>query len=135
MLSKMSLPTDNIYKFYAIFGLLLLITSLFLFTQLVSNYNNKAFDRYIDLEILKAVNKPNAEQKAKKEILEAKKDIDTSDKNFYLTCLGLFVGLSLFSMLYGFYQWHNKIQPMQDKAEKLNIYKLKLEVKILKKQL
>ncbi len=135
MQSKIPLPTDNIFKFYALFGLLLLIASLFFFTQLISSYNDKAFDRYIKLEVLNAIEKLTSEQKARKEILETQKEIDKFDKQLYLNGISVFIALSILSMFFGFHQWHTKIQPMQDKASELSIEKLKLEIKALNKQL
>lgn len=54
MLSKIPLPTDNIYKFYALFGLLILLTTGVMFFIRHTEYNNMAFERYIPIEVLKA---------------------------------------------------------------------------------
>lgn len=135
MQSRVHLPTDNIFKFYALFGLLLLITSLVLFTQLYKSHNDRVFERYVELKTLESLKELTATHKAKKEVLDAQNKIDRSDRKFHLNVIGVFISISLVLMFFGFYNWHTKIQPNQDRITDLNIQKAELEVKALTKQL
>ena len=80
MQSRIPLPTDNIYKFYALFGLLLLIASIALFVSTYSTFQIRASDRFVELSVLSELKSPSIEQKAKKQLLEALTEVDKSDK-------------------------------------------------------
>lgn len=134
MNSKIPLPTDNIYKFYALFGLVLLISSFVLFFQTYTTFQERFFERYIALESLTNKKKLSANDLANKEVLETKSKIDESDKSAYLGFIGIFIAFSLFLIAYGFRKWHVKIQPQQDLVIQKQIEKLTLEIKALKKQ-
>lgn len=135
MQSKVPLPTDNIYKFYALFGLLLFLSCVYAFTSLYHSYNEKAFNRYIELEVLNSVNELTPVQIATKKVLEEQKGIDASDKQFFLGVIGGAITVSLLLMSYGFFRWHTKIQPQQDKTIEQQIEKTDLEIKALNKQI
>lgn len=136
MQSRIPLPTDNIYKFYSLFGLLILITTSIMFFIRHEHYNAMAFKRYIPMETLKSKAQPTEEEKLELFLLEQKSKIAISNKDvelgLYLTIFFLFGGG--FSV-YGFYHWHTKIQPKQDKLLDLQIDKLENEAKVFNKQL
>ncbi len=134
MNSKVPLPTDNIYKFYSLFGLVLLISSFILFVQTYTSFQQRAFDRFIELEVLNSQELLSPKELARKEAFESKAIIDKSDKKLYMRFIGGFIGLSLVLIFYGFRKWHIKIQPQQDLMAQQQIEKLALEIKILKKQ-
>jgi len=135
MQSKVPLPTDNIYKFYSLFGLFLFLSCIYVFVNLHNDYNQKAFKAYLELETLKSLKSSDATQIATKNILETQIKIDASDKKFFLHSIGGVLAISLLLMSYGFYQWHTKIQPQQDKAIEKNLEKLDLEIRSLKTQI
>lgn len=135
MQSKVPLPTDNIYKFYSLFGLFLFLSCVYVFVNLHQGYNQKAFKTYLELETLKSLKSLDATQIATKNILETQSKIDVSDKKFFLHAIGGVLGISLLLMSYGFYQWHTKIQPLQDKTIEKNLEKLDLEIRNLKTQI
>lgn len=129
MLSKIPLPTDNIYKFYALFGLLILLTTGVMFFIRHTEYNNMAFERYIPIEVLKAKDILSADEIRKLYILQQQQLISTSDKDFELgTYLFLFFSFGIFFTTYGFYQWHTKIQPRQDKLLDLQLRKAEYDL-------
>ncbi len=134
MQSKVPLPTDNIFKFYALFGLILFIATAFMFVQNHQSYNDKAFDRYIELQAFASIESLTKEQEAKKYILESQKDIDASDKKLFLNIIAIFFIISVALMFYGFMNWHNKIQPLQDEISKRNLEKLNYEIELIKAQ-
>ncbi|MBO9490360.1 hypothetical protein J7384_08305 [Endozoicomonas sp. G2_1] len=128
MYSRVPLPTDNIYKFYALFGLVII---LFSFSSLI--YVNKAtndlvFETLIKEESLKSLKELSAIQKAELAIIQRKYEIAMSDKNFYLVACSLFAAAGCYLAFYGFKHWHTKLQPLQDEIIELTIQKLKKEL-------
>lgn len=130
MLPKVTVPTDNIYKFYSLFGLVLLIFSFSSLIYINQNRNNTIFEIIIEQETLNAIKNPTATQKAKKLVLSRKYEIISSDKYFYLISISLLATIASFLIYYGFNRWHNKIQPRQDELIELSIRKLKKELKV-----
>ncbi len=130
MLSRIPLPTDNVYKFYALFGLLILFTTGVMFFIRHEYYNTMAFERYIPIETLKAKKSLTEDEKRELFLLEQKSEIAKANKSFEL---GLYLlGFFLFGggfTTYGFYHWHTKIQPKQDKVMDLQIQKAESELK------
>jgi len=133
--SRIPLPTDNIYKFYALLGLLILLTTAIMFFIRNEHYNTVAFERYIPMEILKAKkNSLNEDEKLELFVYEQKAELDKANKEFeffiYVMCF-IFLGVGFTA--YGFYQWHSKIQPKQDRLLDLQIQKLENDVKTFNK--
>lgn len=136
MQSRIPIPTDNIFKFYALLGLLILLTTGIMFFMRHEQYNTMAFERYIPTETLRAKKSLTEDEALELFILEEKSKVAKSNKDFEL-------GLYLFSFLffgggftvYGFYHWHTKIQPRQDRLLELQIEKSEAEAKALNKQL
>jgi hypothetical protein len=128
MENKIPLPTDSIYKFYALFGLLLFIFSLGATIYVSHSTNDLVFSSAIEYEILKAIEKPTATEIAKRQGIEKRVEIALADKKFFLYALGVLSGFGMLAMIYGFTKWHRDIQPIQDETAKLQLEKLKLEV-------
>ncbi len=130
MESKIPLPTDNIYKFYALFGLLLLITSIFGTVIVSTSTNEKLYELVKEYESI-----PKAEEGKKEsalgKVIEKRIEVQIGNKNFYNRGLGALLGVSIFLMFYGFRQWHTKIQPKQDEYFNLQIQKLRAELEKL----
>jgi hypothetical protein len=134
VLSQIPLPTDNIYKFYALFGILVLLTTGIMFFIRHEYYNAMAFEHYIPIETLKARKELTEEQKRELFLIEQKSEIAKSDKNFelgtYIACFLIFgCGLTV----YGFYHWHTKVQPKQDRLLELQIHKAESEATCVRK--
>ena len=121
MHSKIPIPTDNIYKFYALFGLFMFIASGYVFIQIHFMYNDLAYKNYVEYEVLKDTKNPTTEQEAKKVIHERKMEIAGENKKLFLQLVGFFIAASLCLMAFGFYKWHRVIQPIQDKIMKKTI--------------
>lgn len=130
MLSKVSVPTDNIYKFYSLFGLTLLIFSFSALLYVNQNRNDAIFEIIIKQETLNAIENPTPAQKAEKVVLARKFEIIESDKPFYLISISILATIACYLIYYGFNRWHNKIQPQQDELVELSIQKLRKEVGI-----
>lgn len=129
--NKILLPLDNIFKFYAMFGLLLLVFSIGSLVYVSNNTNELVFAASIDYENLKIAEKPSAVDLKKIKILERKIEIASKDKDFYVKALGAIAGIGIYLMFYGFKKWHAEIQPMIDERAQLELEKLRLEIRKL----
>lgn len=130
MESKIPLPTDNIYKFYALFGLLLFIFSVGAMLYLHDSTNDFLFNAIVEEERLKAIEKPTVIESAKQKILTRRIEIIMNDRVFFINCLGVLVGIAIILASYGFMKWHREIQPTQDEIMKLQLEKLRREVPV-----
>lgn len=128
MESRIPLPTDNIYKFYALFGLLLAVFGVGATIYVNKSTNDLAFDVAVEYQILKAEPVRSVSDEARFQVLHKKLEIAASDKKFFLYGLGSVAGLGFMMMLYGFKKWHTEVQPIQDEIARLSIEKLKQEV-------
>lgn len=128
MLERIPLPTDNIYKFYALFGLVLFIFSFSSVIYINKSTNELLLEAVIDHKTLDAIEKRTPNQEAIKGALERKVELVASNKKFFHYCISAISALSLYLMYYGFRHWHTKIQPVQDEIAELTLKKLRAEV-------
>ncbi|EKE87532.1 hypothetical protein [Idiomarina xiamenensis] len=129
MQSNITLPTDNVYKFYAFLGILLMLTAAIMFFMRNQYYNSMAFDRFVPMENLKAKGVLKNDEKLELYLYEEKERIARSELDFELLMyfFGFFIGVGF--TFYGFRHWHTKIQPQQDRLLDLEIRKLENELK------
>lgn len=130
--SKIPLPTDNIYKFYALFGLLLFIFSIGANIVSIRNTNDYMYKSYLELEPLKSIEKPAPVEVVKRELLERMIDVAKSDKEYFSKWLNWLAVFGAALMFFGFLTWQVSIQPLQDDLLKLQVEKLRHEVASLK---
>ena len=123
MESKIPLPTDNIYKFYALFGILLLVTSIVAFAYTNQSTNTLLFNNFIALEELKLKENPSPLDGKRQAVLQRQRDIAISDRNFFNAVIGGLVAVAAVAMWFGFGRWHNVVQPKQDRLLDLPIHK------------
>ncbi|MCL6416045.1 hypothetical protein MIB92_10305 [Aestuariirhabdus sp. Z084] len=130
MESRIPLPTDNIYKFYALFGLLLAVFSAGAVIYVNQSTNNLVYDVSVEYQLLKHIPETvrTISEEARLQVLESKINIANNNKWFYLTSLGAILAIGILMIWYGFKVWHTVIQPLQDEITRLNIKKLKQEV-------
>ncbi|WP_421870446.1 hypothetical protein [Motiliproteus sp.] len=128
MESRIPLPTDNIYKFYALFGLLLLIFGFASFLYVNQSNNDLIFEVGVEYETLKADPSRSISQEARFQLLRKELEISQSNKTFFLSCLGAVIGIGIYMMWYGFKKWHNEVQPIQDEMARLSLEKLRREL-------
>lgn len=128
MESRIPIPTDNIYKFYALFGLALFITAIAIQVSVVKSTNELAFSIGPELKALEVLEKPSPVEITKKELLKRQLEIAVADRDefkelaHYLTVFGaILMGL-------GFGMWQYSVQPKQDELLDLQIEKAKLEL-------
>lgn len=127
MESKIPLPTDNIYKFYALFGLMLLITSIFGVIFVSASTNEKLYELVKEHELIPEEQKEKGKSTLAV-VIKQRIDIQLKNKVFFLFSLGATSGVSIILMWYGFRQWHTKIQPKQDELFELQLSRLRKEL-------
>ncbi|WP_175541754.1 hypothetical protein [Polaromonas sp. YR568] len=128
MENRVPLPTDNIFKFYALFGLV-----LFIFCFATTLYNTKTTNEFmssafVELEELKAMASPTNRDVARREILLRQIEVAKQDKDFYKWACAVIGGIGTLGMVVGFTKWHREIQPMLDEISQLQLAKLRHEV-------
>ncbi len=128
MENRIPLPTDNIYKFYALFGLLLIIFGIGATLYVNKTTNDLVFETGVEYEILKADPVRTPKQEIRYQLLQRKLEIAGKDKKSFLIGLSFLIGIGVFMVGYGFKKWHLEIQPVQDEIARLNLKKLKQEV-------
>ncbi|MFT5781180.1 MAG: hypothetical protein ACI9EB_000541 [Pseudomonas sp.] len=114
MESKIPLPTDNIYKFVALFSLILLISSFGAIIVATNSANAVVFEHWVELETLQAQEKLSVEQTSRLKALERKIEVTISDKKTFIQLSGAGAAFGLFGIIFGFGYWHKKIQPLAD---------------------
>ena len=131
MKSPIPLPTDNIYKFYALFGL-----SLFIFCLAAAIYNARSanetvFQAAVENAAITDTNSPEAI--VKKQVLEKRSEIAVADRKQFDKILTRFGIIGMLMMFGGFLLWQFITQPVQDEIAKLQRDKLRYEVGQLRK--
>lgn len=135
MESRIPLPTDNIYKFYALFGLLLLIFSVGSVIFVNKTTNDLFFSKLVELEILKADRVPSDETQLRIVLTEKQLSNAKSDKLFYLGALTLLSAIGSLGIVYGFKKWHTEIQPLADQQAKTQLELAKMQLAKLQSEL
>ena len=127
MTPKIPIPTDNIYKFYALFGLSLLIASIVSFSIIATSANEEFYklmkENYKITYVEKSENKSNLIK-----IIESQMVNQVTRTKSFSYYLGWATGFSFVLMLFGFGMWQFKIQPRQDEYFNLQIKALEKEI-------
>ncbi len=126
MQSNIPIPTDNIYKFYALFGLLLIISSILAIVYVSNQTFNSGFTLVKEYEALKNI--PSNKDSLTLHLIEGQVKALGDNKKFQLQFLGGLIGTGLSLMIYGFWNWHHKVQPRHDRLLELQITKLEKEL-------
>jgi len=123
----MSVPTDNVYKFLAIFGLVMVIASFWGAITQTSLTNKVAVASAPEIAALEANQSPTPGEKAKLDVLKKRLQVAVEDRktiNNYCTVLA---ALGTLASFIGFSFWYSKIQKHQDRL--LNLQVLEAERK------
>ena len=128
MESRIPLPTDNIFKFYALFGLLLLVFGLGATIYSAKSNNEFMTAAVVEIETLKAMTGPSAGQMARKQVLERLIEVAKSDKVFFKWASAVVAAGGFWMMVFGFCIWQVKVQTVQDEILALQLRKLRNEV-------
>ncbi|ARU87463.1 hypothetical protein [Pseudomonas sp. M30-35] len=135
MESKLPVPTDNIFKFYALFGLLLIIFSLSAVVYVTQSTNTLLFSSLVELGELKEQKEPRQSVQVRIAGLERLVEVGKSNRTFYNITLGLLLGVGGMISYYGFSCWHRIIQPVIDETQKVQLEIAKLQLMKLQAEL
>lgn len=134
-----NLPTDNLYKFAAIFGLVLVVFSSFMFNQWINNaheFENKlnAKTELYRLDSLASqssdsISIAKAKVQIEKDYIQYKRIIEKIPSIFKLYAFLFFLGF-IFTGL-GFYNWYYKTQRLNDNILKNEADKITNDKSIL----
>lgn len=131
--SKISVPTDNIYKFMATFGLVVIISSLTLLIYMYQYTNDVIYKNATAIYDIDIGSRSDKDKERRVKLLESEVKIAVTNRD-----IGKFGFLALFTIgliisMYGFNKWYAFIQPKHDEILKLQRIKLQGEVNRLRK--
>ena len=132
MLDKVPVPTDNIYKFIALFSLVALIFSVWASFTLHNSTNEVVYTNLPEIEALKKLEVRAPEQELILSLKERRIEIARADKKTLTTVLSWIIGFSFFGMGYGFWKWHKEIQPLADAQNQAQLEILQLQIEKLR---
>lgn len=128
MESKIPLPTDNIYKFYALFSLFVFIFSLGALLYVNQANNDRVLRVYPELAALKQAKDLSPQDEVRKVLLERLMEVQKSDQKVYKYSLSALIGMAFWSMIFGFWRWHRDVQPRIDEANRIQLEISKLQL-------
>ncbi|WP_339414208.1 hypothetical protein [Pseudomonas sp. EA_35y_Pfl2_R5] len=128
MESRIPVPTDNIFKFYALFGLLLFVFACGALIYVTQSTNELVFTSYVELETLKEQKTPSPSVVAKIAMFERLLEIGLQSKEMYRYVIAFFSGIGFWLSVYGFWQWHRRIQPVIDEMQRVQLELAKLQL-------
>ncbi|WP_447928736.1 hypothetical protein [Vreelandella sp. EE27] len=130
MNQKIPVPTDNIYKFCATFGLVVMVVSLTLMIVNVNTANQVIFDSAKNYYDLRSQEGPFIDEREK--LIDHQLKIAVNNRDFGKWGLAFIFLMGFFCSCFGFYSWLRKLQPIHDEILELQRRKLELEVRLLK---
>lgn len=125
---NLPIPTDNIYKFSCLFGLALILVSVFSFA---SNYTTNLDRKVKYSEVVISLESKASKSKSEDDLLALNKrllEVTTSNEKVLNSVLGAATAIGILLSFIGAQSWKNKIQNRDDQIAELQIEKLKLEI-------
>lgn len=114
MENKIPLPTDSLYKFVALFSMTILIGAFYLTFYAGESSNAVVYENWSELASLQSLEKPNAEQAARKEMLERKIEIAVENRKTLVKLAAFLAGVGTLGVYVGFAFWIRKQQKVAD---------------------
>jgi hypothetical protein len=134
MTPSLSISTDNIYKFSCLFGLALIISSIFAFVSIYTSSLDRKI-RYSETVI--PLDAKEHRSKSEDDLLALnKKLIEVTKSNEHTTeiVLAVFLGIGISLSIYGGHSWYHKIQYRDDRLAALQLEKLEVEIAKLRSE-
>ena len=128
------LPTDNLYKFLSISGLLAVILSVWGIVTINTQANREFIEQKLEVFRVKVDSTSSPFDKAKAGLLDREADIRMKDKKIIMNCLSILAGLGVVGMFVGFWMWSKHIQPISDSTARMQLEILSLQAEKLKKE-
>lgn len=134
MQPSLSVPTDNIYKFSCLFGLVLIVSGLI---AAVTTYTTSLDRKVAYAETVIMLESKSDRTKSEEETLSLKKrliDVTKENEHYISSCLGVVVGFGMCLSGFGAFRWYKIIQRRDDLLAELQIQKLRAEIAKLKSE-
>ncbi len=131
MESRIPLPTDSLYKFWALFGTLCVIFFFGALLYVNNSYNERLFTSLVklaELEDIQQTRDLTTTEMTTRDSLTRLLEIAEYDKHVFICSCLVGIGLGFVGSLYGFLMWYRKLQRYQDQMMELEYYKLRREV-------
>ncbi|GEM_PF-906487 len=125
MQPNVPVPTDSLYKFLALFGLVLMISSLLGTVALVRSSNQQIFEAAKEVAAIGTPQSKEAEDYVK--AMQRKAVIAAEDRDGLAWLLAICGAIGVAFSIAGFTRWH-KIQPLHDELLELQVAKARMEV-------
>lgn len=132
MLDRIPVPTDNIYKFYALFSLVALVFCVWASLTLHNSTNEVVYTNLPEIQALKELKTRTQEQELVLSLKEKRIEIARADKKTLTSVLSWLIGFAIVGMGYGFAKWHKDIQPIADAQNKVQLEILQLQLEKLR---
>ena len=129
-----SIPTDNIYKFLALFGLAFTLFLIGLLVYLVNSSNEVILNAHVQAAELQTNEKRSPRAQATLDAIEKRVEITVADKEFGQWVLRISLGCSLYLMGFGFVKWARAVQPLQDELMRVQLELQKLQLEKLRRE-
>lgn len=128
MQPSLPIPTDNIYKFSCLFGLVLIVSAIFAF---VTSYSS-SLDRTVKYSEVVIPLEAKAERSKSEENLLAMNrkliEVTKSNEKAANWAIGVLLAIGLGLSVYGARKWHEVIQDRDNQMAELQLRKLASEV-------
>ncbi|WP_372439499.1 hypothetical protein [Pseudomonas aeruginosa] len=135
MENKIPLPTDSLYKFVALFSMTILIGAFYLTFYAGESSNAGGYENWSELASLQSLEKPNAEQAARKEMLERKIEIAVENRKTLVKLAAFLAGVGTLGVYVGFAFWIRKQQKVADQIAENQLELSRLQLLALRHEL
>jgi hypothetical protein len=135
MLPSVPIAMDNIYKFAALFGLVVMISTIVAMLYLLKINYEFGISTIDELELLKVKENLTQAESIRKSAIEQILELRNFGTKSFMYVLDFFFIIGGLVCFWGFYCWFKKVQPKQDELFNLQIEKMKREIQVLEKQL
>lgn len=128
MQPSLPVPTDNIYKFSCLFGLVLIVSAVIAFASI---YSSSLERKIVYVQAVIALESKAERTKQEEENLKLNRlliDVTKQNEDLSNICLGVVIAFGLLLSGYGARQWHRTIQRRDDQLAELQIQKLQAEI-------
>lgn len=132
MLDRVPVPTDNIYKFIALFSLVVLVFSSWQMISVTTASNAIVIKNYPEIVELQSLEVRTLAQEAKLAVLEREKEVVVNDRKLFVNILSWVIAFAFYGIIYGFWVWRREIQPMVDAQNKAQLELLQLQAEKLR---
>lgn len=128
MQPSLPIPTDNIYKFYCLFGLVLIVSAVIAFASV---YSSSLERKIVYVQAVIALESKAERTKQEEENLKLNRlliDVTKQNEDLANTFLGVIIAVGLCLSGSGAMQWHRTTQRRDDQLAELQIQKLQAEI-------